>query len=232
MITCQDLHSLELKNVRFAYESGGDIFEDFSLKVPAHRAIWLRAHSGAGKSTLLRILAGLSVPSAGGYWINDQNVTEMSFEEFLPYRLSIGYGFDLGGLLNNMTLFQNLLLPLAYHKLVSPEDAVARVGGAMDFFGLSAVAERRPFSVSGSQRKLTCMIRPFILQPQLVLLDDPGTGLKKENMANVAKFIEESFEHKGLRQVIFTGEDPSLAKALDAKELWISKTKQENQTAA
>lgn len=222
MIKRSPIHSLEFKDMTFAYEGGETIFEKVSFSLPTSRAIWVRSPGGRGKSTLLKIMAGLLTPQSGSYLINGKDVSDMSFEQFLPFRLSMGYGFDMGGLLNNKSLYENLTLPLLYHKFLAPDEADSRVNETLSFFGLGQIKDTRPSSVSGSQRKLTCMIRPFIHWPQVVFLDDPVTGLKQDNLNDLLHFVEEGYASRGLRQVIFTGESPALANSLKADELMIS----------
>jgi phospholipid/cholesterol/gamma-HCH transport system ATP-binding protein len=216
------IQSLSFDNVTFGYPGSVPLFENVSFEMPKARAVWVRSPGGRGKSTLLRILAGLISPQSGSYLINGQPVNEMPFEEFLAYRMSMGYGFDMGGLLNNKTLFENLLLPLQYHKLVGEEEAFERVQSAIDMFGMAQSRDLRPFSVPGSARKLTCIIRSFIHWPQVVFLDDPVTGLKEDNLNDLIYFVEESYATRGLKQVFFTSESPLLASKFKAEELLIS----------
>lgn len=222
MIKRTPIHSLELKDMTFAYEDGETIFEKVSFTLPTSRAIWVRSPGGRGKSTLLKILAGLLSPQEGSYRINGKDVSGMSFEQFLEYRLSMGYGFDMGGLLNNKSLYENLLLPLVYHNVLTNGEADERVNDVLSFFGLGQFKNSRPSAISGSQRKLTCMIRPFIHWPQVVFLDDPSTGLKQDNLNDLIHFVEEGFASRGLRQVIFSGESSVLATSLKADDLMIS----------
>ena len=114
------------------------------------------------------------------------------------------------------------MLPLQYHKLVSEEEAFERVQAAIDMFGMTQSRDLRPFSVSGSQRKITCIVRAFIHWPQVVFLDDPVTGLKEDNLNDLIYFVEESFATRGLKQVFFTSESPELAAKFKAEELLIS----------
>lgn len=222
MIKRESLTHFALDNVTFAYEQSAPIFENISFEMPKSRAVWVRSPGGRGKSTLLRLLAGLAVPTEGKVLINGQNTTDMSFEQFLGYRLSMGYGFDMGGLLNNKSIFENLILPLQYHKIVPEEEAVERVTQAMEMFGISTSRDLRPFAVSGSQRKLSCILRAFMHWPQVVFLDDPVTGLKEDNLNDLIYYVEESFATRGLKQVFFTSESNVLATRFKAEELLIS----------
>ncbi len=216
------IQSLELENMSFAYENSPPIFDHVSFALPKSKAVWVRSPGGRGKSTLLKILAGLLTPQFGSYLINGENVSNMSFEEFLSYRMNIGYGFDMGGLLNNKTVAENLILPLLYHKLVSPEEAAERVEQMVDLFGMQQVKDQRPYAIPGSLRKLSCVLRAFVHHPQVVFLDDPLTGLKQDNLNDLFHYVEESFTQRGLKQVFFTSERAEFAQRFDAEELLIS----------
>jgi len=218
----KNILSLELDDMSFAFENSPPIFDHVSFTLPKSKAVWVRSPGGRGKSTLLKILAGLITPQYGRYLINGENVSEMSFEEFLSYRMNIGYGFDMGGLLNNKTVTENLILPLLYHKMVSAEEATDRVNQVVDLFGMHQVKDQRPYAIPGSQRKLTCVVRAFVHHPQVVFLDDPLTGLKQDNLNDLFHYVEESFSQRGLKQVFFTSERAEFAQKFDAEELLIS----------
>jgi ABC-type transporter Mla maintaining outer membrane lipid asymmetry ATPase subunit MlaF len=216
------IQSLEFENMCFEFDGSTTVFENVSLVLPKSRAVWVTSsNSGKGRSTLLRLMAGLLQPTSGHYLINGQNAGEMSFEEFQVFRLRMGYGFDMGGLLNNRTLKENLMLPLLYHKLTDVAAAERRVEDILTRFGLSENAGRRPFAVPGSQRKLTCLLRAFVHQPEIVFLDDPITGLKEADVVHFMDFVKDCFDLHGLRQIFFSSENRSLAAKWDAQELCI-----------
>jgi ABC-type lipoprotein export system ATPase subunit len=218
----KNIQNFALEAVTFAYEEDGPVFQNVSLELPTAKAVWVRSPGGRGKSTLLKILSGLLTPQSGRYLINGENVSDMSFEEFLPYRLNMGYSFDMGGLLNNRSLAENLLLPLQYHKLFTPNEAFERVHQVTENFGMHETRDLRPFAVPGSQRKLTCVIRALIHSPQVAFLDDPLTGLKQDNLNDLFHFVEEAYANRSLRQIFFTSENPELARRFDAVELLMS----------
>lgn len=222
MIERKSICSMQFKNLSFSFDSRTQIFANVTAVMPKARAVWVSAPGGHGKSTLLKIINGTLAPTSGSFMINDEDVTAMSFEEFLPYRMSMGYGFDMGGLLNNKTLAENLVLPLLYHKLMPQDEAIAHVSQITEFFGMHDVCDKRPFAVSGSIRKLTCVLRAFVHSPQVVLLDDPLTGLKRDHLNDFYHFVEERFAKYGLRQIFFTTESSEFAQKLKAEELLIS----------
>lgn len=217
-----NIESIKLENITFAYGSQKPIFENLDFAIPKTPLVWVHGNSGMGKSSLLKIMAGLETPQAGRYLINGEDVFQLSFREFLPYRLVIGYSFENGGLLANRSLFENLMLPLRFHQLCSEEEAVARVQFWMDKFRLTKVKDQRPFAVTGGQRKATVLLRAFIHHPQLVLLDEATTGLKEEALQAFVELIEECTLRHGLKHILFCGEQELPIKTMKVKKVEMS----------
>lgn len=197
---------IRFENVWFRYDGGRFLFENLTFALPDVPLIWIKANPGQGKSTLLKILAGLLSPEQGGYYLDDLDVTQLSFKEFLPYRMRIGYSFDMGGLLSNRTLFENLMLPLLFHKICEAKEAEARVKYWMEKFGLSKVADQRPFFVTGGHRKSTIVLRSMIHYPDLLLLDDPMSGLKEDGRAAFTELVTAVQSQGALKKIIFCAE--------------------------
>lgn len=211
-----NLTNLEFRNLSFCYEDGRPVLQNVDFKFPSQGFVQLRTHhSGMGKSSLLRILAGLVQPDSGQFIVNNTDVSDLSFEEFLPLRLQIGYSFDMGGLLNNRTLRENLTLPLSYHKWASAEQISERVNEIIQLFELQRVADLRPFAISGSQRKATCVARSLIMRPTLLILDEPTIGLSPHCIKVLKSQIQEGLLSGKLRLVIATSEDHRLLDGFD-----------------
>lgn len=193
------IESLKFEGVSFMHEGQDPIVRNVDFDFAMNEVLWVKAEEGSGKSSLLQILAGLQVPQSGKYLINGDNVADMSFEEFLPYRLQIGYSFDYGGLISNRSLYDNLMLPLLYHKIISPEEAKDRVFGLMKEFAIEKLANERPAHVPGRVRKLACLLRALASQPQILLLDDPSVGLGQESIYTFVDHI-----HRMRKEGIFS----------------------------
>lgn len=189
-----NIERLRFEGLSFGFDPQTLLFEDVSFEFPLGDLVWIRADHGEGRSTLLQLLASLQTPTKGSYWINDQNVSEMSFEEFLPYRLKIGYGFDMGGLIHNRTLYENLILPLHYHRLISGKEASDRVLHLLEEFDVLRYKDVRPSFMPGGTRKLACMLRAIVHYPQMVLLDDPSVGIPQDTALQYFDLLQ------GLRQ--------------------------------
>lgn len=215
------IESLKFEGITYQHEGQDATLNHVDFEFPTNQVLWLNSIEGAGKSTVLQILAGLLVPKSGRYLINDVNVTDMSFEEFLPYRLAIGFSFDYGGLISNRTLYDNLMLPLMYHKLLSPEQSKEQVLALFERFDFMKFKDQRPADVPGRLRKLACLLRAFVLQPQVVLLDDPSVGLGQETMYEFADFLNEKIKFGNLKHVFVSSYDEKFMNLFEGLTLHI-----------
>ena len=213
------IQSLKFEGLTFAYEGQEPLFEHVDF--PTNEIVWVKASSGAGRSSLLQIMAGLVAPQKGKFLINDVNVTDMSFEEFLPYRMNIGYGFDFGGLLHNRTLLENLTLPLVYHKVCSLPQANDRAAEYMRTLGIQKFANQKPSTVPGGVRKMTCLLRALMLEPQVLLLDDPSVGLGQDQILKYFDLIQDLRKKDKAQHVFISSFDEQLMNCLSHKEIYI-----------
>lgn len=221
MSSAVKIEKIRFENLSFQFQGQDLIFDQVNFDFPNEQMVWVKAEHGQGRSTLLQILAALQMPTRGSYFINEQNVSEMSFEEFLPYRLAIGYGFDLGGLIHNRTLFENLVLPLEYHKVLEPKEAKERVDQYLKSFGLWKYRDIRPSFIPGGSKKLACLIRSLILHPQMLLLDDPTVGLSQETALQFFDLLQMLRKEKGLKHIFISSFDDKFMSLHDHTEIYI-----------
>lgn len=217
-----NIESMSFQGMSYFYDAAEVMFIDINYTFPKSRVLKISSEQG-GKSTLLKLMAGLLQVTDGQYLINGQDVSQMTFEEFLPYRLRFGYSFDFGGLLTNKTLAENLLLPLQYHNIQTSESE-KWVQTLLQRFKLDRIQHLRPFNAPGSQRKATCVARAFVHKPDILLLDEPDAGLKDEGIMNLCQTIEECLEKHGMKQVIYVSDNVLLDKRLGPEEIVLNKT--------
>lgn len=217
---------MNLESVRFSDLSLGygqaSLLNGLTFDLPRGQTVRVRGGTGSGKSAVMKVAVGLLSPLSGDYFLNDQAVKDMSFEEFLPFRLLIGYSFDLGGLLSNRTLRENLSLPLEYHKRFPAQEIRERVDETLAHFDLIEVADRRPSAVAGSQRKACCVARALVMKPQFLILDDPTVGLGPFAARALTTYLTGNLTRGGLRFLMVTTSDQNLVSALDPKTLEIN----------
>ena len=215
----KDIDNIAFKNVCVRHDKNV-VFDNVDFECPMHEVVSIQGPRGSGKSSFLKLLSGLLLPESGSCYINDNPVSEMSFEEFVSYRLNIGYSFDYGGLLNNMSIFQNLMLPLKYHNMF-PGEAKKRVLKYLEIFGLMDVRNDRPPIISGGMRKEACVARSFILEPEVLVLDDPTTGMSVINKEYFRNLIKDRMENGNLKHVFISTDDPFVVEGLVTKMLFI-----------
>lgn len=194
------IESMSFEGVTYAHENHDATLRncDFTFAPGVYR---FQSIEGAGKSTLLQLIAGLVIPQSGRYLINGQDVSAMSFEEFLPYRLRIGYTFDYGGLINNRSIADNLLLPLQYHKMMPEKEARAHVKEMLEHFEIQRFAKERPAHVPGRVRKLAVLLRALVIHPQILLLDDPSVGLSESTQNLFTDYVKNQVKSGALPYV-------------------------------
>lgn len=212
---------LAAQNLDFSYGER-QILTDASCEFPIGKVVRLSGPAGAGKSSVLRLLVGLLQPDRGSFLINGLPTSEMSFEEFLPYRLQIGFGFEMGGLLNNRSLYENLALPLQYHRRLAEDGIRDRVQEMLARFNLQRDQNQRPFAVSGSQRKATCVARALVIEPQVLVLDDPTTGLSAVAKIALSDWIKTRLKDQTLRFVLVSTEDHVWSQSLSPLDLEVA----------
>jgi ABC-type lipoprotein export system ATPase subunit len=215
------IRSYELKEVGFRYPTGDIVLGDVSLDFSSSPIWHVCGPSGHGQSTLLRIMAFLVEPTAGSILVNGQNATEMSFEEFLPWRLEIGYTFDMGGLLANRSLMENLALPHMYHNLSVYEDVHDAIRAVAKRFRFEHLLDRRPALVSGGLRKLATILRSVLLQPSFLVMDDPFGGLDMETARELSRFIGELQKNSDIDTICLTSRLPDWPAQMGARPLWV-----------
>lgn len=218
-MTSVNIDSISFSDLEFSFDDEHRVLSNCSFDLPMNTVVRLHGPHGCGKSTILKMLAGLVDPHQGDYVINGESFNQMSFEELIPYRLKIGYGFEYGGLINNRTIRQNLALPIQYHKLMDDGEAQRHIDKIIEIFGLQRSSRYRPSAVSGGQRKLACIARAFVMNPQLLILDEPTHGLNERSVESLCSHIHEKMQEGIIKHVFLTTENPMLIDGLVKKDL-------------
>jgi len=198
------LNKIEIVDVCMSFDSKNFAFRSLSTCWSEPGNWEIVSEQGHGKSILFQIVGGITSPSRGKVLYNGIDIFETDFEKTLPLRLQVGFAFDLGGLLHNRTLFENLMLPLEYHKIHSFSAAKDLVLRMFDKFQISKYRDKRPSFVSGSTRKLTVLIRSLLLEPRFIILDDPFVGLNDIQRATFVSELVQLRKKNGYLTCLFT----------------------------
>ena len=133
--------------------------------------------SGAGKSTILKLILGLWRPDGGAIWVNGQRIDEMEESELIKVRASLGMVFQEGALFDSLTVRENVGYKLYEETDLPLEDVHRRVEEVLGFVGLSEHIDKMPSELSGGQRRRVAIARAMAAKPQILLYDEPTTGL-------------------------------------------------------
>lgn len=216
-----EFKNLEFKNLDFSYQNGQELFSGVNFRFPMNANVAVHGDGGCGKSTLLKVLAGLESPRGGQYFVNELDVTDASFEEFIPYRLKIGYAMDFGGLIGNRTIHENIVLPVLYHKDPKVVQRLQWAEYLIDLFELNPVRGLRPHSVRGATRKAACIARSLVLQPEMLLLDNPTVGLDSAHTERLVDLLHEGRSAGWLRHLFVADQEPAFLRSLVCHDITI-----------
>jgi phospholipid/cholesterol/gamma-HCH transport system ATP-binding protein len=162
--------------VSFAFDDT-PVLREVSFEVPKGCMKMLLGASGSGKSVVLKLVLGLLRPDAGRIFVNGQRVDDMSEADRLSTRGDIGMLFQENALFDSLTVAENVGYRLYEETDMPAADVRSRVEEVLGFVGLSDFADRMPAGLSGGQRRRVAIARAMAARPNLVLLDDPTTGL-------------------------------------------------------
>ena len=171
---------ISLRNVEKSYSSGGGrtfVLRQVTLDIARGEFVSVMGPSGAGKSTLLAVLGMLDHAWAGEYWLNGEAVHHLSAKQRVALnRRHVGFVFQQYHLLDDLTVAENLDVPLSYRD-VKKSERQAMVADALDRFGIVGKKDLYPGQLSGGQQQLVAVARAVIARPDLLLADEPTGNL-------------------------------------------------------
>lgn len=217
----EKIHELEFRNATYCYKSSLEPLGPITFRIQSGACYWIRGGSGSGKSTLLRAIAGTFEPQSGDYLVNGKTISDYSFEEFLGIRLNIGFGFSRGGLLNNRSLKENLMLPILYHAKMPYSDAKDYCEKLLQDMGISKYMDMRPATVPGSAAKLAGLLRAFVLEPQVLILDDPTAFVGIDASLELSNYTEKFIQQNPDCTVFVVSDDDQFLPTIQKHEIHI-----------
>ena len=193
-----------IKVIQFSKNfSGKTIHKDINFKVYEGECLGLLGGSGAGKSVILRSLIGLEKPTSGQILINDVDVVKLSEQDLFKVRRDVAYVFQYGALFDSMTVFDNLAYPLNEHTQLSKGEIKDLITSTLAEFNLEGTEQLLPNELSGGMQKRVGLARAIILNPKVVLYDEPTAGLDPANTIAIQGLISK-LKNKGNTSILVT----------------------------
>ncbi len=168
---------IEISNLRKSFGTN-HVLDGFEMKVPRGNNIVVLGKSGSGKSVLIKCIVRLLEPDEGSIHVLGTDILEMDHDQLDRMRVRIGFLFQNSALYDSMTVRENLEFPMRRHWFdITKQDAENTINEALENVGLLHAAEMMPADLSGGMRKRIGLARTLILRPEIVLYDEPTTGL-------------------------------------------------------
>jgi len=196
---------ISFRDVFFAYPGN----EDYTLKgvsfdIRAGSTEVILGGSGSGKSTILKLILGLIKPDAGAILVEGRDIVPLSEEQLMDVRSSIGMVFQEGALFDSLSVAENVGFRLREHETLTEEAFEGRVAPLLGFVGLSEFYDRSPSDLSGGQRRRVAVARAMAHHPELILYDEPTTGLDPITGSTICDLIVKLRDLEGVTSVLVT----------------------------
>src|SRR6185369_6551318 len=190
--------------VKDLYKSFGEnqVLTGINLKVPAGNTVVILGGSGSGKTVLMKHMIGLLKPDRGQVLVEGEDIVPLGPYELEVVRRKFGMVFQAAALFDSMTVFENVSFPLREHTKMTEARMREVVRQKLDIVGLQDVEEKYPADLSGGMRKRVGLARAIVLDPKIVLYDEPTTGLDPITTEYVDDMILEAKAKLGVTSVV------------------------------
>ena len=200
---------ITLRNVHRSFGSQ-KVLDGLDLDIPAGKITAIIGPSGEGKSVLLKHLIGLLQPDSGAVEVDGESIVDLRRTELNRIREKFGMLFQNVALFDSMTVFENVAFPLEEKTSLSKEEIRVRVRAALEDVGLKNIEHKFPDELSGGMKKRVGLARAVVLNPKIILFDEPTTGLDPIIKRAIHQLIKDTHAKFGFTAVIVSHEIPEI----------------------
>ena len=191
------------------------VLEGVDLALERSKATVIIGESGVGKSVLLKHMVGLLYPDAGEVYVDGQRVDTLREKQWVPVRRRFGFLFQMGALFDSLSAGENVAFPLREHTNLSDDEIEQTVAEKLALVGLDGIQPTWPAELSGGQRKRVALARAIALSPDIILYDEPTTGLDPIRADTINDLIVKLKNELAVTSVVVTHDMTSAFKVAD-----------------
>lgn len=191
------------------------VLDDVSFDIPRGRTTVILGPSGTGKSVLLKHIVGLIEPESGHVWVGDVDMANASDRQKQAVRRRFGMLFQDGALFDSLTAGENVAFPLKFHTKLDEDGRRARATAALARVELPDAYDRPTAALSGGQRKRVGLARAIVLEPEVILFDEPNSGLDPLTSDTIDELIVRMKAELGITFVVITHDIVSAVRIAD-----------------
>ena len=199
-------HNQLIIDIQHLKKSFGDneVLKDINLQVNRGETVVTLGKSGTGKSVTLKCIVGLITPDSGTVKVLGKNIPVLSHEELQYYRKKIGFVFQSGALYDSMSVRDNLQFPLVRNTKFTDIEINKKVEEVLNDVGLLSSIDKMPSELSGGMRKRIGVARTVIMNPEIMLWDEPTTGLDPETTRDISHLIVRMQQKYKITSIVVT----------------------------
>ncbi len=205
---------IEFKQVNFGWDQH-NIFHDLDITIPQGKITTIMGPSGSGKTTLLRLIGGQYLAQTGNVLVQGNNVATIKREQLYSLRKQMGMMFQNSALFTDLTVFENVAFPLRAHTKLSNDIIRTLVLMKLQAVGLRGARTLKPFELSGGMVRRVALARAIILDPNIIMYDDPFSGQDPISVGVLMRLIRTINDGLGLTSVIVSHDVEEVAAISD-----------------
>jgi phospholipid/cholesterol/gamma-HCH transport system ATP-binding protein len=194
---------LEIRGVKKSFGKNR-VFSNVDLEIERGETMSIIGPSGCGKSVLLKMIVGLLTPDEGAVIYDGEDITAGGEEAFIRLRRHVAMLFQGAALFDSLSVFENVAYGLREQRKLDEEEITARVAESLAFVGLAGVEEVWPAALSGGMRKRVGLARSIASHPDVMLYDEPTTGLDPVNVERINRLIKHLAKQLSLTSIVVT----------------------------